>query len=171
MIGYREAEPSDIDDLVAIVLAAMDTYRDWRPSSWRAPDPARHAAHWRRQFGARMLDSHAQTLVAHEPDQRPVGVLGFSQARDGDHQPVPEVGHIWVLFVTPGRWRQGLASDLLDRAQSAMRERGYTRAILSTPAGAPACRFYEARGFTLDGRTGWYAPGELELVGYAKALG
>ena len=45
------------------------------------------------------------------------------------------------------------------------------RVILSTPAGSPACRFYEARGFSPDGRSGWYAPAELALVGYAKALG
>jgi hypothetical protein len=31
-----------------------------------------------------MLDSHAQTVVAHERLGVPVGVLGFSQARDGD---------------------------------------------------------------------------------------
>jgi ribosomal protein S18 acetylase RimI-like enzyme len=171
VIAYRDAEPADIDDLVAVVLAAMDTYRDWRPASWTPPDPARHAAHWRRQFGARMLDGHAQALVAHEGDRRPVAVLGFSQARDADRQPVPGVGHIWVLFVTPGCWRRGLGTELLGRAEAAMCERDYASVILSTPAGSPACRFYEARGFTPDGRSGWYAPGELALVGYAKALG
>jgi ribosomal protein S18 acetylase RimI-like enzyme len=171
VIAHREAEPADIDDLVAVVLAAIDTYRDWRPATWQPPDPARHAAHWRRQFGARMLDSQAQALVAHEPDRRPVGVVGFTQARDADQQPVPGVGHIWVLFVTPGCWRRGLGSDLLHGAEAAMRERGYASVILSTPTGSPACRFYEARGFSRDGRSGWYAPGELALVGYAKALG
>ena len=37
LIGYREAEPADIDDLVAIVLAAMDTCRDWRPRAGGRP--------------------------------------------------------------------------------------------------------------------------------------
>ena len=170
MIVHRGAEPADIDDLVAIVIAAMDTYRDWRPATWKAPDPGRHAAHWRRQFGARMLDTRAQTFVAHEPGERPIGVVGFTQARDADQVPVAGVGHIWVLFVAPACWRRGLASALLTRAQDAMRERAYARVVLSTPAGAPACRFYEARGFAPDGRSGWFAPGELELVGYAKTL-
>jgi hypothetical protein len=45
-----------------------------------------------------------------------------------------------------------------------------TRAILSTPDGALACRFYEARVHAR--RAHWLVRArELELVGYAKALG
>ena len=42
--------------------------------------------------------------------------------------------------------------------------------MLSTPDGAPACRFYEARGYRRDGRRGWYAPARLDVIGYAKTL-
>jgi ribosomal protein S18 acetylase RimI-like enzyme len=72
--------------------------------------------------------------------------------------------------VSPACWRRGVASALLRGAEDALRERGYARVILVTTAGAPACRFYEARGFALDGRRGRYEPADLELVGYTKAL-
>jgi ribosomal protein S18 acetylase RimI-like enzyme len=172
VIAQRDAEPGDIDDLVALIVGAIDTYRDWQPATWVAPDPGRHGAHWRRQLSARMLDDQARAIVAPEPDGRLAGVVGFTQARDAPiaGAPIRGTGHIWVLFVAPARWRRGVASALLDSAEAALRERAYERVILSTPAGAPACRFYEARGYEPDGRRAFYAPGALELVGYAKAL-
>ncbi len=170
MISHRDAEPGDIEDLVALVVASIDTYRDWRPATWAPPDPARHAAHWRGQFGARMLDSHARAIVACDGDGRLVGVIGFTQAREPDNMPIDGVGHVWVLFVAPACWRRGIAAKLLSGAQDALRERGFVRVILSTPAGAPATRFYEANGFAPDGRHGRYEPAALDLVGYTKAL-
>jgi ribosomal protein S18 acetylase RimI-like enzyme len=171
VIAYREAEPDDIEDVVALVVASLDTYRDWLPATWKAPDAARHAAHWRRQFRARMVDPAAATTVAlDDVRDAPVGVVGFTQARGADNVPIAGVGHIWALFVAPGCWRRGVATALLHAAQDRLRERGCARVILSTPVGAPACRFYEAHKFTVDGRRARYEPGDLELVGYAKAL-
>jgi GNAT superfamily N-acetyltransferase len=172
VISERDAEPLDVEALVALVISAMDTYTDWRPVPWALPDPERHAAHWRRQFNARMLDRDARAIIAHEPGGRPLAVVGFTRAQDAAFAgpAILAAGHIWVLFVAPDRWRRGLASGLLTRAEDALRARGCRRAILSTPDGAPACAFYEARGYRRDGRRGWYAPGEFEVVGYAKAL-
>ena len=46
----------------------------------------------------------------------------------------------------PSRWREGIAGAMLDAAEAAMAERGYVREQLWTPEGAPAERFYAARG-------------------------
>jgi ribosomal protein S18 acetylase RimI-like enzyme len=171
VIAYRAAEPDDIEDLVALVVGSLDTYRDWQPMTWKAPDPARHAAHWRRQLRARIVDPLGHGVIALDRDRGVlVGVVGFTQARDADNVAIVGVGHIWALFVAPGCWRRGVATALLSGAQDGLRERGCTRVILSTPVGAPACRFYESHGFAVDGRRAHYEPGDLDLVGYAKAL-
>ncbi len=172
MSTQRDAEPADIDAIVALVLTALDTYVDWKPAPWTAPDAERHALHWRRQFSARMLDAHACAIVAADGEGRLTGVVGFTQARDaaGAGGLIAATGHIWVLFVDPAHWRKGLATRLLADAEDALRERDYERVVLSTPDGAPACRFYEARGYRRDGRRGFYAPGRLDVIGYAKNL-
>lgn len=171
MIAYRDAEPDDIEDLVALVVGAIDTYRDWLPATWTPPDPARHAAHWRRQLRARIVDPLAHGVVAVESGTGTlVGVVGFTQARDAEGAPMDGVGHIWALFVAAASWRRGVASALLAAAQDGLRERRCARVILSTPVGSPACRFYESRGFAPDGRRARYEPGDLQLVGYSKAL-
>ena len=47
---------------------------------------------------------------------------------------------------------------------------GYTAAQLWTPEGAPAERFYVARGWRRDGRSAWDGWLGLQMVGYATRL-
>jgi GNAT superfamily N-acetyltransferase len=172
VITRRDAEPADVDELVALVLRALATFSQWLPATWRPPDPERHAAHWRRQWDARMLDPDARAIVAHEPDGRLIAVVGFTQARtrSGAGAPIAGCGRVSVLFVDPGHWGCGLAGGLLAEAEVALRERAYDTVVLSTADGGPACGFYERRGYRRDGERAWYGPGALEVVGYTKPL-
>jgi GNAT superfamily N-acetyltransferase len=80
------------------------------------------------------------------------------------------IAHVVALYVHPSHWRQSVATALLARAEEAMRTRGYGAARLWTPTGAPAERFYAARGWRPDGRSVWDGWLGLQLVGYAKRL-
>jgi len=55
-------------------------------------------------------------------------------------------------------------------AEAAMLERGCAREQLWTPEGAPAERFYAARGWERDGRRAWHPWVGLTVVGYARDL-
>ena len=80
------------------------------------------------------------------------------------------MAHLGILFVHPSRWREGIAATLLASAEAAMVERGCVREQLWTPEGAPAERFYAARGWKRDGRRAWHPWVGLEVVGYARDL-
>jgi hypothetical protein len=59
---------------------------------------------------------------------------------------------------------------MLGLAEVEMRARGYARAVLWTPEGAPAERLYSALGWSRDGRRAWHDWVGLVVVGYAKDL-
>jgi GNAT superfamily N-acetyltransferase len=84
--------------------------------------------------------------------------------------PLIGVAHLAALYVHPACWRQGIGAAMLARAEAAMRGRGYGAARLWTPEGAPAERFYAARGWRRDGRSGWDGWLGLHMVGYATRL-
>jgi GNAT superfamily N-acetyltransferase len=84
--------------------------------------------------------------------------------------PLAGVAHIGALFVHPDCWRTGVASQLHDAALDAMRTAGYARARLNTPDGAPAERFYAARGWTRGDDVRWHEVAGLDSVQYTIDL-
>jgi GNAT superfamily N-acetyltransferase len=106
-----------------------------------------------------------------------VALVSFRPARSvdppggaGEGEPLPAVAHLSALLVHPSRWREGIGAALLARAETAMAGSGYRDARLWTPDGAPAERFYRARGWSSDGRRGFNDWLGMAMVGYAKTL-
>jgi GNAT superfamily N-acetyltransferase len=139
------------DALAALVAACERTYLDWAPAGWTAPEvpPA-----WLRH----LAEPELRSLCAFDDAGSLTGVACFRPA------------HLVALYVHPSCWRQGIATELLARAEDAMRARGCGAAQLWTPDGAPAERFYAARGWRRDGRAVWDGWLGLRMVGYAKRL-
>lgn len=98
------------------------------------------------------------------PPGRPAraGVLGV--------EPIPGRAHVSAVFTHPDRWREGIAAGMLSDAEAAMRAQGYREVQLWTPREAPARRFYEASGWSHDGREQWLAELALPIVAYVKPL-
>ncbi|WP_435116523.1 GNAT family N-acetyltransferase [Halolamina sp. C58] len=90
-------------------------------------------------------DDQTVVIVAEEDDE----ILGFAQAfLAGD---APRVGRIEWLHVRPGRRGEGLASQLLDRIESALADRGADRIEASVIEANEAGRaFYEEHGYDHD---------------------
>lgn len=185
-LDVRTPAPGDAGAIAALVRACDETYRAWAPPGWEPPPAGRELERWR----GRLTDGAWWTRVAVEQHGRVVGVVCFRQAveatpmRAGEPlrvcppggepapgwrlEPVPRRAHVAAVFAHPGRWRQGIAGQLLERALEAMRDEGYREAQLWTPREAPARRFYEATGWVHDGREQWLAELGLPIVAYVR---
>jgi GNAT superfamily N-acetyltransferase len=152
-----------------LLAACHATYVSWAPAGWPVP---RASTDW----STRLHEPERWSLCAFAPDGSLVAYVSFRPAREGETPgsaagPVLSgVAHLAALYVHPSRWRQGIAGAMLARAETEMRERGYDAAQLWTPEGAPAERFYVARGWRRDGRSAWDAWLGLPMVGYATRL-
>ena len=164
----RPMQPGDAPGLAALVRACDETYREWAPAGW---EPPQIMPGWAESF----LAPDRWTQVRVDGDAL-VGVVSFRQAHEqsapgpGHGPPLDGVAHLSILFVHPSRWRQGIASSMLDDAEAALDARGYRRAVLWTPEGAPAERLYAARGWERDGRRAWHPWVGLTVVGYTRDL-
>jgi len=164
----RPFEAGDTDGLIALVRACDETYREWAPAGW---EPPTINSGWAEGFlardrWARVVDDGAGIVAA----------VAFRQAHlqpvpgPAEGPPLEGVAHLSILFVHPSRWREGIAGALLDAAETEMVARGFEREMLWTPEGAPAERFYAARGWERDGRRAWHQWVGLMVVGYARDL-
>jgi GNAT superfamily N-acetyltransferase len=154
-VNLRPLTAEDVDALAELSHACDETYLEWMPPGWTVPVAP---PNWMDRY----LTEHAWGLLASDEDVL-VGSVAFRPLSS-------EVAHLGQLLVHPSRWREGIASRLLALAEDEMRARGYVRAQLWTPDGAPAQKFYVARGWRLDGRREWHPWAALEMVGYGKAL-
>lgn len=166
---YRPAAREDIPALAELVIACDLRQRDWAGPDVPTPAVEQEELEWQLRFARTDAWVH---VAADEDDGRITGVVAWSAATagPGSRELVPGLAHVSAVFVAPDRWREGIASDLLDLAEDAMRVGGYERAQLWTLAGSPAEHFYRARGWVADGRRDHYPPMGLDTVAYVRAL-
>jgi GNAT superfamily N-acetyltransferase len=145
----------DMDALTELARVCDETYLSWTPPGWSVPVAPPH-------WADRYLEDDAWALLGWESTELVASVAFRSHSSD--------VAHVGLVFVHPSRWRQGIAGRMMRLAEEEMRGRGYVRARLWTPSGAPAEKFYAAQGWRLDGRREWHPWVGLEMAGYAKAL-
>jgi GNAT superfamily N-acetyltransferase len=165
-MSLRPMEPGDLEPMMELVAACDESWRDWTPSDWEPPAPG--SARWITQLDA----PDRWTRLAVEDDGRIVGLITWGAARIGpEWRVLPGTAHVGALFVHPDRWRRGVASWLLDCALEAMRAHGgYRRVQLNTPEGAPAERFYAARGWQRGDRPRWHQVVKLQSIEYTREL-
>jgi GNAT superfamily N-acetyltransferase len=74
------------------------------------------------------------------------------------------------LFVDPARQGRGIGGRLLGLGEAEVRRRGRSAAVLWTPEGSRAVRFYGARGWRADGRSRFHERLRLALIAMSKPL-
>jgi GNAT superfamily N-acetyltransferase len=124
------------------------------PERYPFPDEA-----IRERWKEAISDTNGDVIVAHRADR----VVGVAAAKQG-----------WLdgLYVVPEEWGTGVAGLLHDEAMRSLAQAGATDARLWVLEGnARARRFYERRGWRLDGseRVVPFPPHPLD-VGYTKEL-
>jgi GNAT superfamily N-acetyltransferase len=164
----RPARVSDAEAIADLMRACDATYEQWLPRGWTPPEVGA-------ELTTRFMDPDRWSLAVEE-DGELVGFASFRQAHDDSDPgvrsgpPLAGVAHVGAVFVRPSHWRRGIAARMLSLAEDEMRARGFRRAVLWTPDGAPAERFYLAQGWERDGRRAWHRWMGLGVVGYAKRL-
>jgi GNAT superfamily N-acetyltransferase len=166
-LSLRELSLDDAASIGALVDACDRTFFDFAPPGWRPPGVDKETAKWTE----RLTEVERWSRGAFDEDAL-VGFAAMLQARtDGEpSELVPRVGYLEALFVHPGRWREGIASMLLERAESAMRGRGTHTGRLRAPERAPARTFYERNGWSATGESWYHEDFGMTQVGYQKRL-
>jgi GNAT superfamily N-acetyltransferase len=162
----RPVGPADLAAMRTIVAACDESWREWTPPGWAPPPVA--SQQWIEHLGA----ADRWTRLAVGPGGRVIGLVSWGAARGAGPgwELLPGVAYLAAVFVHPSCWRRGLATRLLDAALDAMRAAGYARARLNTPVGAPAERFYAARGWTRGSQPRWHEGMKLPVVQYSIDL-
>jgi GNAT superfamily N-acetyltransferase len=162
--ALRALRSGDAEGMRAVLEACECSWAEFAPAGW-TPPPA-GGAHWL----CELEHGPDWTRVA-ECEDAIVGFASWSEARDAAFgPPISGVANLNALFVHPSWWRRGIAARLLEEAEAAMRDAGYAWGRLFTPRGAPAERFYRARGWIADGRLAWHHVLGFTVIGYAREL-
>jgi GNAT superfamily N-acetyltransferase len=145
--AIRPATSADAAAVLDLLAESFETYRSFAPEGWEPPVPEDHSG----AVLEELLDRPEIWYVVAEDERGHAGQCGFTPAhvrRNMQGERLPGLAHLWQLFVRADRWGSGLADELHGICVAAMREGGYERARLHTPAGqARARRFYERRGW------------------------
>jgi GNAT superfamily N-acetyltransferase len=153
--------------VLGLMASGFEGYRRFAPEGWTPPEQDRGAA-----LAIEYIVTHPATwYVVAEDERGHAGQCGFHPAHEERMMrgaAIEGLAHFWQLFVREDLWGTGLGGRLHDLAVAALRERGFTRARLNTPAEQErARRFYERRGWRAAGtspdRLG--SPG-IELLRY-----
>jgi GNAT superfamily N-acetyltransferase len=159
---FANAGPGDVDAMTALVVEGFETYRAFAPPGWEPPGQAAQAG----RISERLHLPTTWARLAFDDDGRPLAVTGVLPIPG-----MPDLAHLWLLFVTREQWGTGLARRLHDEALNVARAAGRRRIRLFTPAGQVRARaFYRGAGWT-DDDIPYAEPGlGLDLVELRRAL-
>ncbi len=117
-----------------------------------------------------LTGSTNKTAVA-ERDGKIVGFVSYGPAHDDDCDP-ELVAEIIAIYVDPDSWGNQIGTMLYEFAADDLSGQSFVVVTLWVlEANARARRFYERRGFELDGKTSTNSLGPpLQVVGYRREL-
>lgn len=135
-LTIRVAGGDDVEALLAIQRAgSLVAFAEiFPPERYPFPDDA-----VRKRWREAVSDADRRVLIA-ERDQQPVGMVAFGP------------GRLDALYVLPAEWRGGIGSRLHDEAVDELRTVSTEARLWVLERNVVARRFYERRGWRLDGR-------------------
>ncbi len=133
---------ADVDGLAALLVDAVE---DGASVGFLLPLSRADAAAWWREV---LPDPLTETWVARDDDGTVVGCVRLTRAWKPNSR---HRGEISKLLVASRARRRGLATRLMDTAESAAWARGLRLLLLDTETDSPAQPFYSARGWTVVG--------------------
>jgi predicted N-acetyltransferase YhbS len=151
----RRAAPQDATGILACLRSAFAPFEsDYTSAGYE--DTVLSSETLLKRLDAMLL------FVAVDESGKVIGTIGCARESHGD-------GHLRGMAVLPELQGTRLARELLERAESALRDRGCRRVTLDTTVPLRrAIRFYERNGYKATGKvTDFFG---MPLYEYAKAL-
>lgn len=109
--------------------------------------------HWENILANATEPTRSTLVFTVEPDDDIIGFVSYAPSADGDDDPA-KVAEVQTLYVDPGAWAQGAGDQLLSAALVALADAGFEQVTLwALHSNERARRFYERRGWKLDGVT------------------
>ena len=166
----RAAQANDVRRIAQIHVRAWQwAYPDLLPAAFLARlSVVRRATYWRRWLAE--AAPHRQLWLVSR-DMRRIGFAATGPSRDADGD--PSTGEIHALYLEPAAVGTGAGRTLCGHAEAHLRHEGFRAATLWTfEWNARARRFYERRGWHLEGRekTDEWGGRVLREVRYRMAL-
>ena len=168
-VDLRLASSEDAAALAALNVAAWRTaYAAFLPADFLA---SLQAADWEERFRGRLSDTAQHGFILAASDEH--GLLGYVWAGASRARELMAVAEIYAIYVVPSAAGTGVGSALLANAETTLARVGHQRAMLWVFArNREARRFYEHRGWRLDGRRKLWQRDQVRrlLVCYRKTL-
>jgi|SRR6185312_5509525 len=168
-LAYLCGTAADAPAITELVAEAFATYTDWAPPGWHLPNLDEEM----REVLEEWLDKPVAWSEVALDDAKPVGYVSLLPARTYEEPElfVPELGHLWHLFVLREWWGSGLATRLLNDATDEARRREYHAVRLWTPRDSARARaFYAREGWTPTGAERYAENLQLDLVELRRML-
>ena len=168
-MSVRAATPDDALALACIEVTTWQiAYCDLLPDSYlQALSTTGKAEEWRVNLLKHGRRGQKRVLVALDEQ----AIIGF--VRVGTvHEPEP-IGLLYLLYVLPSYWRQGIGSALMQTALRELLELGHTTAFLWVLRdNLRARQFYERGSWRQDGRTTTveYGGSSLQAICYTRTV-
>ena len=166
-VSLRRALPADAETVGRIHVESWNVaYRGIMPDDVIArTDLAYRTAFW----AVRIADPEWPVYLLEENGQ-PVAFCQMIPTKDADDE-AARVGHITSLHVLPHLRGHGYGRTLMDHVCAEFRRRGFAEVTLWVlEENREARRFYEKRGFHLDGGTRRYPRTQVPEVRYRVRL-
>jgi GNAT superfamily N-acetyltransferase len=162
----RPATLDDVPVLAETVQQGFAGYAAFSPPGWEPPDSEIEAIGIRQ----RLAHPDAWCVLAHEGPQV-AGHVALLAGRGRGGERIPDLAHLWMLFIREPWWGSGLAVHLHGMAIAEAGAQGYGSMRLYTPAGQARARaFYEREGWSTDGVERFEPMLALDLVEYRRGL-
>ncbi|MGH3715848.1 MAG: GNAT family N-acetyltransferase [Micromonosporaceae bacterium] len=174
-LTIRRPVYSDCDGLARVHVASWQAgYRDLMAPEFLAAQDPEVRARQRRDSWHDPDYAHVRGFVAVNggavDGDDIVGFVNYGPYRSSHERGWAAVdpnggGEVYALYVHPDHWGAGVGGTLLDAAVTDLRETGETPVRIWTLVGNDrALRFYQARGFALDGTR------QLITLGWGRKL-
>lgn len=150
MTHSRDARPTDAARLAEIQAVSWQAaYRGLLSDDFLDGLTATTRLEWWKSRLARIPPRWA--VLVTEDQGSVTGFVTIGHCDDDDRR-VPDAGELYAMYVDPARWGVGFGRELLLGAEDRFRIDGYADASLWVLAdNQPARRFYEYRGWRVDG--------------------
>ncbi len=153
----RPATRADAIDVATVhVRSWQAAYPGLVPQSYLdSLTPEGRRGRWEDILDTTSWPTQGTLLLVDEPDDTVIGFVSFGPSRDEDDKTDPAtVAEVGTLYLDPGYWSRGGGGLLLSAAVARLTEAGFREVTLwSLETNVRARRFYERRGWKLDGTT------------------